>query len=129
MDSSENKISTSKEIVIISILTILAGTNVTKGCFLPRSMVTFNIQDQIVGGGVADKALGGDAPEVGLGIQLWGKADAASHHDHAAGGTQAALLQQLEVEFVFPHSRLKLLIFLIYLLKRDNATGALITWQ
>lgn len=74
-------------------------------------MITFNIQDQM-GGGVADKALGGDAPEVGMGIQLCGEADAASRHDHAAAGTQAALLQQLEAEFVFPHSCLKLLIVL-----------------
>lgn len=64
-------------------------------------MITFNIQDQIVGGGVADKALRGDAPEVGMGIQLCGQADAASCHDHAAAGTQAALLQQLEAELGF----------------------------
>lgn len=70
-----------------------------------------------MGGGVADKALEGDAPEVGLGIQLGGEADAASGHDHAATGTQAALLQQLEKEFVFLHSCLKLLIFRIYVEK------------
>lgn len=64
-------------------------------------MITFNIQDQIVGVGVADKALRGDVPEMGMGIQLCGEADAASRHDHAAAGTQAALLQQLEAEVVF----------------------------
>lgn len=56
-------------------------------------MITFNIQDQIMGGGVADKAFGGDAPEVDVGIQLCGEADAASRHDHAADGTQAAVRQ------------------------------------
>lgn len=64
-------------------------------------MTTFNIQDQVVGGGVADEALGGEAPEVGLGVQLGGEADAASCHDHAATGTQAELLQQLGTEIVF----------------------------
>lgn len=64
-------------------------------------MITFNIQDQVVGGGVADEALGGEAPEVDLGVQLGGEADAASRHDHAATGTQAELLQQLEAEIVF----------------------------
>lgn len=78
-------------------------------------MITFNIQDQIMGGGVADKAFGGDAPEVGMGIRLCGEADAASRHDHAADGTQAAVRQQLEAEFGSQHSCLKLLIFLIYL--------------
>lgn len=61
-------------------------------------MITFNIQDQVVGGGVAEEALGGEAPEVGPGVQLCGEADAASRHDHAAAGTQAELLQQLEAD-------------------------------
>lgn len=66
-------------------------------------------------GGVADEALGGDAPEVGMGIRLCGEADAASRHDHAADGTQAAVRQQLEAEFGSQHSCVKLLVFLLSL--------------
>lgn len=58
--------------------------------------LTFDFQDQIRGGGVADEALRGDAPEVDLVVRLWGETHAASCHRHAAAGTQAALLQQLE---------------------------------
>lgn len=68
-----------------------------------------------MGGGVADKAFRGDAPEVGMAIRLCGETNAASRHDHAADRTQAAVLQQLEAEFGSQHSCLKLLVFLIYL--------------
>lgn len=55
--------------------------------------LTFDLQDQIGGGAVADEALRGDAPQVVL--RFWAEADAASRHCHATAGTQAALLQQL----------------------------------
>lgn len=59
-------------------------------------MLTFDFQDQIGGGGVADEALRGDAPEVDLVVWLWGETNAASCHRHTTTGTQAVLLQQLE---------------------------------
>lgn len=68
-----------------------------------------------MGRGVADKALRGDAPEVGMGIQLCGEPDAASCHHHAAAGAHAALLQHLEAELGFPHSCLRLLIYIYFL--------------
>lgn len=61
-------------------------------------MLTFDFQDQIRGGGVADKALRSDTPEVDLVVRLWGETHATSCHGHAAAGTQAALLQQLETQ-------------------------------
>lgn len=59
----------------------------------PLQALTFDLQDQIWSGAVADEALRGDAPQVVL--WLWAEADAASRHGHATAGTQAALLQQL----------------------------------
>lgn len=82
-------------------------------------MITFNIQDQVVG--VADEALGGEAPEVGLATQFSGEADAASRHDHAATGTQAELFQQLEAEIVFSR---KLSIFVVQAQKCFRADGS-----
>lgn len=60
-------------------------------------MLTFDIQDQI-GGGVADKSLRGDAPEVDLVVWLWGETHTASCNRHTTCGSQAALLQQLETQ-------------------------------
>lgn len=59
----------------------------------PLQALTFDVQDQIRSGAVADEALRGDAPQVVL--WLWAEADAASRYGHATAGTQAALLQQL----------------------------------
>lgn len=68
-------------------------------------MLTFDFQDQIGGGGVADEALRGDAPEVDLVVWLWGETNAASWHRHTTTGTQAALLQQLETWSLFSQWR------------------------
>lgn len=59
-------------------------------------MLTFDFKDQIGGGGVADKALRGDTPEMDVVVRLWGETHTASRHGHTATGAQAALLQQLE---------------------------------
>lgn len=57
-------------------------------------LLTFDFQHQVGGRRVADEALRGDAPEVV--VPLRGEANAVSCHCHAATGTQAAVLQQLE---------------------------------
>lgn len=58
--------------------------------------LTFDIQDQIGGGAVADEALGGDAPQVV--IRLGADAYSAPSYDDVAAGCQEALLQQLETQ-------------------------------
>lgn len=63
-------------------------------------MLTFDFQDQVGGGGVADEALRGDAPEVDLVVWLWVETNTASCHRHTTTWTQAALLKQLET-FIF----------------------------
>lgn len=83
-------------------------------------MLTFDFQDQIRGGGVADKALWSDAPEVDLVVQFRGETHAASCYRHTATGTQAALLQQLETqaeELVASSAAFRFLFF-IYKLDR-----------
>lgn len=61
-------------------------------------MLTFDLQDQIRGGGVADEALRGDAPELDLVVWLRTETHAASCHCHTTTGAQAALLHQLETK-------------------------------
>ena len=60
-------------------------------------MLTFDLQDQIRGGVVADEALGGDAPQLDV---VWFRAQTytASCHCHTTTGAQAALLHQLETQ-------------------------------
>lgn len=67
-------------------------------CDAPRGWLTFDLQDQIRRLAVADKSLRRDAPQVVLVVWLRGETHAASCHRHAAAGTQAALLQQLEAQ-------------------------------
>lgn len=62
--------------------------------------LTFDIQDHIGGGAVADEALGRDAPQVVL--RLGAEAHSAPGHDDAAAGRQEALLQQLQTGGPFP---------------------------
>lgn len=59
-------------------------------------MLTFDLQHQISGGGVADEALRRDTPEVDWVARLCAETHTASWHGHTATGTQTALLQQLE---------------------------------
>lgn len=60
--------------------------------------LTFDIQDQIGGGGVVDEAFRVDAPD----LVVWhcGETNAASSHHHTSAMTQETLLQQLETSDV-----------------------------
>lgn len=55
-------------------------------------MLTFDLQDEVRDGSVANEALGGDAPEVGLVVELRCETRSASCDCDAAAGTHAALL-------------------------------------
>lgn len=59
-------------------------------------MLTFHLQNQISGGGVVDKAVWGDAPEVFLVVLLWRDTCTASCDDHTATRTETTILQQLK---------------------------------
>lgn len=61
---------------------------VTRG----RRTLTFDLQDKVRDGCVANEALGGEAPEVGVVVELRCETHSASCDRDAATGTQAALL-------------------------------------
>ena len=56
-------------------------------------MLTFDVQDKVGSGGIANEALRGDTPQVDFGIRVQRETHSVSCHRDTAAGSQTALLQ------------------------------------